>query len=88
MYSSFSGAGSDVTLSSSPSTLENWVREFDRFAPELNVQTYYGTQNERSELRHELYDAPFDVLVTTYNFAGGNEHDRKFFKKMKWEVRV
>ncbi|KIO25317.1 hypothetical protein M407DRAFT_210695 [Tulasnella calospora MUT 4182] len=72
-----------------PSTLENWVREFDRFAPELNVQTYYGTQTERSQLRHELYDAPFDVLVTTYNFAGGNEHDRKFFsKKMKWETCI
>lgn len=71
-----------------PSTLENWVREFDRFAPELNVQTYYGTQNERAELRHDLTDAPFDVLVTTYNFAGGNEHDRKFFKRMSWETCV
>ncbi|KAG8891809.1 hypothetical protein FRB99_003344, partial [Tulasnella sp. 403] len=71
-----------------PSTLENWVREFERFAPNIEVQTYYGTQMERAELRQELLNARWDVLVTTYNFAQGNEHDRKFFRKIRWEVCV
>ncbi|KAG8863277.1 hypothetical protein FRB96_008768 [Tulasnella sp. 330] len=72
-----------------PSTLENWVREFQRFAPEIDVRTYYGSQNDRVELRYELASSDeWDVVLTTYNFAAGNEHDRKFFKKTEWEVCV
>lgn len=73
-------------LACRPSTLENWVREFERFAPEVEVQTYYGSQPERAELRDMLYRSQWDVLVTTYNFAHGNEFDRKFFKKTPWRV--
>ncbi|KAG9006776.1 hypothetical protein FRB94_000460 [Tulasnella sp. JGI-2019a] len=72
-----------------PSTLENWVREFQRFAPDIDVRTYYGSQNDRVELRYELASSDeWDVVLTTYNFAAGNEHDRKFFKKTEWEVCV
>lgn len=28
----------------------------------------------------------WEVLVTTYNLAQGNEHDKKFFRKIAWEV--
>ncbi|KAG8933843.1 hypothetical protein FRC03_004948 [Tulasnella sp. 419] len=71
------------------STLENWVREFERFAPGISVQTYYGAQNERSELRYQLLaNRSWDVLVTTYNLAQGSDLDRKFFKKIEWEVCV
>ncbi|GJJ06223.1 hypothetical protein Clacol_000413 [Clathrus columnatus] len=66
------------------STLENWLREFNRFAPSINVQAYYGSQKEREELRFELKNNAWDVLVTTYNLAQGDERDRKFFRKFDW----
>ncbi|KZT56567.1 hypothetical protein CALCODRAFT_435549 [Calocera cornea HHB12733] len=71
------------------STLENWLREFRRFAPSINVQSYYGSQAERQLRRAELRsdDADWDVLITTYNLAQGAEADRKFFSK-KVEFRT
>jgi SNF2 family DNA or RNA helicase len=75
----------------SSSTLENWTREFQRFAPSLSCQTYYGSKDERRELRHQLKEQAartggWEVLITTYNLAQGDEMDRKFFYKMNWEV--
>ncbi|EIM83101.1 uncharacterized protein STEHIDRAFT_64436 [Stereum hirsutum FP-91666 SS1] len=77
------------------STLENWVREFDRFAPSISVRTYYGTKDERPMLRHTLNDTQrrqnkdgWEVLITTYNLASGDEKDRKFFRKMEWDCCV
>ena len=64
------------------STLENWLREFQRFAPSLVVQPYYGSQNERPELQvyieHNL--DTIDVVVTTYDMAV-KQHDAKFLRK-------
>ena len=70
------------------STLENWIREFDRFAPSIEVQTYYGSQKDRIELRNDLRSQNWDVLVTTYTLAQGDERDRKFFRKFDWQVHV
>lgn len=64
------------------STLENWLREFARFAPELNVRPYYGLQKEREELRMTL-DEDFetiDVIVTTYDMSC-SEHDNRWLRK-------
>jgi SWI/SNF-related matrix-associated actin-dependent regulator of chromatin subfamily A containing DEAD/H box 1 len=77
----------------SSSTLENWCREFAKFAPSINVQTYYGLKNDRSGLRQELLesmkskkkDDGWEVLITTYNLAQAND-DRKFFRKIEWNV--
>ncbi|CDS10310.1 hypothetical protein LRAMOSA02986 [Lichtheimia ramosa] len=65
------------------STLENWMREFERFCPELKVYSYYGSQEERMMLRHDWRNN-FDgqVIVSTYNVATGNNDDRKFLRKM------
>ena len=75
------------------STLENWLREFQRFAPGISVRAYYADKNNRPALRQELYetqlrrdDDGWEVLVTTYNLAQGDDKDRKFFRKMEWEV--
>jgi SWI/SNF-related matrix-associated actin-dependent regulator 1 of chromatin subfamily A len=56
------------------STLENWLREFGRFAPNLSVRPYYGGQKEREELRYQLEAdfAEIDVVVTTYDMATGD----------------
>ncbi|KAL3926939.1 MAG: hypothetical protein SGBAC_013278 [Bacillariaceae sp.] len=36
------------------SVLPNWVREFEKFAPDMNVVKYHGSQAEREELKNEL----------------------------------
>jgi SWI/SNF-related matrix-associated actin-dependent regulator 1 of chromatin subfamily A len=77
------------------STLENWCREFARFAPQVNVQTYYAGKEERPALRQTLNDTAkcksrsdegWEVLITTYNLAQGDDRDRKFFRKLDWDV--
>lgn len=77
------------------STLENWCREFARFAPSIAVQTYYAGKTERPELRKMLSetqrkqeDDGWEVLITTYNLAAGDDKDRKFFRRMGWETIV
>lgn len=52
-------------------TLENWLKEFARFAPGLNVQPYYGSIPEREEMRYryETERDDLNVIVTTYQIA-------------------
>ncbi|TNY22200.1 P-loop containing nucleoside triphosphate hydrolase protein [Rhodotorula diobovata] len=71
------------------STLDNWMREFSVFAPELVVRSYYGSQGERYELRSELRAMDeLDCVVTTYNIATGSPDDQKFLKrKMAFKAR-
>ncbi|KAF9227391.1 hypothetical protein BS17DRAFT_727605 [Gyrodon lividus] len=79
------------------STLENWCREFSRFAPSMSIQTYYAGKDERPALRqtlvdtqrcHSKNDTGWEVLITTYNLAQGDEKDRKFFRRIEWECIV
>ncbi|GMM38568.1 DNA-dependent ATPase [Saccharomycopsis crataegensis] len=70
------------------STLENWLREFQKFCPTLKVSPYYGSQKERFELRMTLEETEFDVLVTTYNLATGNKDDMKFLRSRKFNIIV
>lgn len=70
------------------STLENWLREFKKFCPDLVVQAYYGSQAEREELRYELQEMHYDVLVTTYNLATGSLADFKFLRRQHFDMVV
>ncbi|PPQ63979.1 hypothetical protein CVT24_009408, partial [Panaeolus cyanescens] len=79
------------------STLENWCREFARFAPSIAVQTYYADKNERPALRQTLLDTQlsqnrkgegWEVLITTYNLAQGDDKDRKFFRRIDWDCCI
>lgn len=69
------------------STLENWLREFARFAPSLKVFPYYGSQAERPALQAQI-EAEFntiDVIVTTYDIAVKNDsktEDNKFLRRL------
>ncbi|KAI9334813.1 SNF2 family N-terminal domain-containing protein [Zopfochytrium polystomum] len=65
------------------STIENWMREFERWAPVIDVIAYYGSQSERSELRMKLEESPVDVVLTTYNLACSSKEDRAFLKKLR-----
>lgn len=71
-------------------TLENWLKEFKRFCPELNVEPYYaGNPTERIALRENL-DANRDdvnVIVTTYTLAKGKE-DFPWLKSFGFDCTV
>ncbi|QPG75589.1 hypothetical protein FOA43_002946 [Brettanomyces nanus] len=71
------------------STLENWLREFEKFAPSLDVRPYYGSQVAREDLRMQLEDDDgYDVLVTTYSMATGGKLDQAFLRSRKFNVIV
>jgi len=74
------------------STLENWTREFERFAPSVDVQTYYGSQAERRELRDTLKrmyrQDKLEVVLASYTQVASAE-DLAFFKrKLEFETCV
>ncbi|KAI8376297.1 SNF2 family N-terminal domain-containing protein [Radiomyces spectabilis] len=65
------------------STIENWMREFQRFCPKLHVVGYYGTQAERVYLRDDLLESrDYQVVVTTYTMATGAREDRSFLRRL------
>ena len=69
--------------------MDNWLREFSKFAPTLNVVSYYGNQAERHELRYDYKGREdLDAVVTTYNMAAGSSDDRKFLRRMEFQVSV
>ena len=72
------------------STLENWLREFQKFCPTLKIEPYYGSQNERADLREilERTAGQYDVIVTTYNLAAGNKYDVSFLRNRQFNVVV
>lgn len=61
------------------------------------MQTYYAGKEERPELRERLLETQrcrsdtrkgWEVLITTYNLAQGDDRDRKFFRKIDWNVSL
>ncbi|XP_034090701.1 SWI/SNF-related matrix-associated actin-dependent regulator of chromatin subfamily A containing DEAD/H box 1A isoform X1 [Gymnodraco acuticeps] len=67
------------------STLDNWVREMKLWCPRLKVVVYCGSLEDRRYLRHVLLDdkTEYNVIVTTYNMAIGNDNDRGVFRKLR-----
>ncbi|VDM20281.1 unnamed protein product [Wuchereria bancrofti] len=65
------------------STIENWLSEFSKWSPKVNIITYYGSIADRRQLRHMATDKNIDVLLTTYNMVGSKTEDRKFFKRFR-----
>lgn len=70
------------------STIENWLREFQKFCPDLRVQAYFGSQKEREDLRYSLADSDYDVMVTTYSMAAGAKPDFKFLRQQAFDIIV
>jgi uncharacterized Zn finger protein/superfamily II DNA or RNA helicase len=60
------------------SLLANWKKEAERFAPNLQVEVFHGSDRK-------LPREPFDLLVTTY---GTMRSDLAAIKKMKWGLLV
>ncbi|KAH8814966.1 family helicase/ATPase-like protein [Xylogone sp. PMI_703] len=71
------------------STLENWLREFQRFSPELVVEPYYGLQKDRGEMADRILEnrSEINVVVTTYDTAAKKD-DNKFMRQLKPDVCV
>jgi SWI/SNF-related matrix-associated actin-dependent regulator 1 of chromatin subfamily A len=71
------------------STLENWLREFQKFSPTLAVEPYYGSQGARTEQQVKILDniESIDVIVTTYDLAY-KKLDNSFLRKCKPNVCV
>ncbi|KAH8676834.1 SNF2 family N-terminal domain-containing protein [Tricladium varicosporioides] len=69
------------------STLENWLRECNRFAPQLMVEPYHGLQKERAEMAETILEnrSQINVVVTTYDMAAKKE-DNKFMRRLKPDV--
>ncbi|KAJ7169708.1 SNF2 family DNA-dependent ATPase [Mycena filopes] len=80
------------------STITNWVREFERWAPNLRVVPFYGEAKSREvikkyELNHPtkrkgFTSAKFHVLVTTYETLIGKDFTTVFKNQPRWEVLV
>ncbi|KAM4709793.1 SWI/SNF-related matrix-associated actin-dependent regulator of chromatin subfamily A containing DEAD/H box 1 isoform 2-T3 [Discoglossus pictus] len=72
------------------STLDNWIREFNLWCPDMNVLLYYGSQDERKHLRYDIFNKAieFSVIVTTYNCAISSAEDRSLFRKIKLNFAV
>ncbi|NWU93608.1 SMRCD regulator, partial [Upupa epops] len=67
------------------SVLDNWVREVRLWCPELNILLYYGSQEDRKNLRLDIINkiVEFNVIITTYNCAISSPDDRDMFRKLK-----
>lgn len=52
-----------------PSTYNNWLIEFQKFAPGLSVIGYRGSQSERAEIAYDIQEGPEDyhVILATYS---------------------
>ncbi|KAI8340989.1 SNF2 family DNA-dependent ATPase [Choanephora cucurbitarum] len=74
------------------STIENWIRELERFCPSLVVRLYHGSVDERAEqrmyLREERKQGAFQVIITTYQLAAGNPDDCNFLRKLRCESMI
>jgi len=68
------------------STLENWRKELELWAPDIKIVTYWGAQDERRHLRLQLVqdELDYDVILTTYNMVISSPEDRVLFKKMEF----
>jgi len=54
-----------------PSTFGNWAAEFEKFAPDLKVVMYKGSQGERDELYEDIKNdlSQAEVILTTYTMV-------------------
>jgi SWI/SNF-related matrix-associated actin-dependent regulator 1 of chromatin subfamily A len=99
-----SGNGDGPHLVIAPaSVLSNWAREFENFAPHLNVIKYHGSQADRREQQEQLRPhlagreasrrhlgvEPIDVILApiTY-FQKEKSDDRSFLRKFNYDYLV
>eukprot|EP00736_Rhodelphis_marinus_P012156 Rmarinus@m.28402 len=68
------------------STLSNWVREFDLWAPHFRKLVYKGDPPTRKQLISDFHsDRSYNVLLTTYEFV---LRDQKALSRTKWSYII
>ena len=68
------------------STLDNWVREFEKWVPGFRIITLQGSKEERQTVVQErLLTREFDVLVTTYEMC---LREKPSLRRLAWEYIV
>ncbi|ORX75474.1 hypothetical protein BCR32DRAFT_210263 [Anaeromyces robustus] len=89
IYSNYNEKGPFLIIVPS-STKDNWLREFEKWCPELKVRAYYGSQFERAELRHELRETKesYNIILTTYQLASSQKEDRCFLKHINFKIMI
>lgn len=70
-------------------TLENWMREFQKFSPKLVAYAYHGPIAERPGMAEYVLENrdSINVVVTTYEMAK-SENDNKFMRRLKPDVSL
>lgn len=72
-----------------PSTYNNWLAEFVKFAPELSVIGYRGNQTERAEIAWEVEQDPeaYHVVLATYSQIN-NEADIEAMRALNLHAAI
>ncbi|KAK7756797.1 DNA-dependent ATPase fun30 [Diatrype stigma] len=62
-----------------PSTYENWLSEFERFAPEISVMPYYGSDRRNIDPEEAQN---YHVVLTTYTQVERQHEDLQFLQEL------
>lgn len=69
------------------STLQNWVREFERWAPTLTVVPFFGVKKARDVIKEFEFKHHFHVLISSYETVINKEDFSQVFKHhAPWKV--
>lgn len=70
-------------------TSNNWIREFQKWNPSLNVFLFHGDQQERAHLidtkLQGLSSGSMDVMVTSYEMV---LIEKSVLNKIQWEYMI
>ncbi|CAK1548229.1 unnamed protein product [Leptosia nina] len=67
------------------STLSNWVLEFEKWAPTVQVVSYKGSPQSRRLVQTQMRSAKFNVLLTTYEYV---IKDKGVLAKVQWKYMI
>ncbi|CCH60183.1 hypothetical protein TBLA_0C03810 [Henningerozyma blattae CBS 6284] len=68
------------------STLNNWLREINKWTPDVNAFILQGDKVERSELiKTKLLECDFEIVVASYEII---IREKAAFRKIDWEYIV
>lgn len=69
------------------SVLENWLREFIHFSPDLNVFPYHGSQAERAAIAENILEDRDNVNVVVASYDNSKRpDDSKFLRRLNPDV--
>lgn len=65
------------------STLHNWVSEFNKWVPDINVMMFHGNKEERASiLKNKVIPGDFEVMVTSFEMC---LIEKAQLRKISWQ---